>query len=149
MTAEGEESQGLRGRVERRAVLSHTRVVVVAGSSRVVITQGSILRYLAVLFTTMILAACGTAPDTSNATRAASPPQVLAPELRNASIDSVVQFLLTAAATDFRLHGPSGPIRFREVRIGHVLTPDSGNSTGCAASFCARRQKASISGRLS
>src|SRR5512135_2289556 len=83
------------------------------------------MRHLPVLFIAIALAAWCTAPGTSNVSQAASPPQVLAPELRDASIDSVVQFLLTAAATDFRHHGPSGPIRFRRVRIGHVVTPDS------------------------
>jgi hypothetical protein len=38
-------------------------------------------------------------------------------------MDSVVQFLLTAAATDFHTHRPPDPVRFREVRIGHVMTP--------------------------
>ena len=36
---------------------------------------------------------------------------------------TVVQFLLTAAATDFHTHRSPGPVRFRDVRIGHVLTP--------------------------
>jgi hypothetical protein len=36
---------------------------------------------------------------------------------------TVVQFLLTAAATDFHTHRPPSPVRFRDVRIGHVLTP--------------------------
>jgi hypothetical protein len=36
--------------------------------------------------------------------------------------DSVVQFLLTAAATDFRAHRPPDPLRFRDVRLGHVIT---------------------------
>lgn len=40
-----------------------------------------------------------------------------------ASIDPVVQFLLTAAATDFHTHRQSDPVRFRDVRIGHVMTP--------------------------
>jgi hypothetical protein len=35
---------------------------------------------------------------------------------------TVVQFLLTAAATDFHTHRPQGPVRFRDVRIGHVMT---------------------------
>ena len=38
-------------------------------------------------------------------------------------MDSVVQFLLTAAATDFHTHRPPYPGRFRDVRIGHVMTP--------------------------
>ena len=84
------------------------------------------MRYLAILFTTLGLAACSTAPVTRSESQAVSPTQVLAPELQKASIDSAVQFLLTAAATDFRTHRPADPVRFRDVRIGRVATP-SGN----------------------
>src|SRR3989442_8996167 len=73
------------------------------------------MRYLAILFTTLGLAACSTAPVTRRESQAVSPTQVLAPE--------VVQFLLTAAATDFRTHRPPDPVRFRDVRVGHVVTP--------------------------
>src|SRR2546427_8239578 len=84
------------------------------------------MRYLAMLFTTLGLAACSTAPVTRSESEAVSPTQVVAPELQQVSIDSVVQFLLTAAATDFRTHRPPDPLRFRDVRIGHVVSP-SGN----------------------
>lgn len=81
------------------------------------------MRYLAVLFATSILAACSTTPATpgaSGAARAAGAPA----EMRNASIDPVVDFLLTSAATDFRTHRPLDPVAFRDVRIGHVVTSD-------------------------
>ncbi len=81
------------------------------------------MRYLAILFATLGLAACSTAPVTRSESQAVSPTHVLAPELQQASIDSVVQFLLTAAATDFRAHRPPDPVRFRDVRIGHVVSP--------------------------
>jgi len=81
------------------------------------------MRYLAVLFATLVLAACGTSPVTRGGYQAVSPTQVLAPEQEKASIDSVLQFLLTAAATDFHTHRPPDPVRFRDVRIGHVMTP--------------------------
>jgi hypothetical protein len=81
------------------------------------------MRYLAVLFATLVLAACSTAPVTRSESQAVNPTQVLAPDLQKASIDSVVQFLLTAAATDFHTHRPPDPVRFRDVRIGHVMTP--------------------------
>src|SRR5262245_53167457 len=35
---------------------------------------------------------------------------------------TVVQFLLTSAATDFHSHRRLDPVRFRDVRIGHVMT---------------------------
>src|SRR5438128_10298067 len=80
------------------------------------------MRYLAILFTTLGLAACSTAPVTRSESEAVSPTQVLAPGLQKASIDSVVQFLLTAAATDYRTHRPPDLVRFRDVLIGHVVT---------------------------
>src|SRR5882672_3272408 len=81
------------------------------------------MRYFAVLFATLILAACSTAPVTRSGSKAVSPAQVLTPELQKASIDLVVEFLLTAAATDFHTHRQPDPVRFRDVRIGHVMTP--------------------------
>ena len=81
------------------------------------------MRYLAVLFATLVLAACSTAPVTRSGSPAVNPAQVLTPEPQKASIDPVVQFLLTAAATDFHTHRPPDPVRFRDVRIGHVTTP--------------------------
>ena|SRR5437867_2087649 len=71
------------------------------------------MQYLAVLFATLVLAACSTAPGTRRESQAVEP----------ASVDSVVQFLLTAAATDFHTNRLSDPGRFRDVRIGHVMTP--------------------------
>jgi hypothetical protein len=40
-----------------------------------------------------------------------------------ASMDSVREFLLTSAANDFHSHRPQDPVRFRDVRIGHVMNP--------------------------
>ena len=81
------------------------------------------MRYLAVLFATLVLAACSTAPVARRESQTVSPTQVPVPELHKASLDPVVQFLLTAAATDFHTHRPPDPVRFRDVRIGHVVTP--------------------------
>ena len=70
------------------------------------------MRHLAVLFATLVLAGCTKVP----VTRSESPP--VSP--------TVEQFLLGAAAADFHAHRPPDPVRFREVRIGHVITPDGG-----------------------
>jgi hypothetical protein len=80
------------------------------------------MRYLPVVISMLVFAACSTAPPRPNEPPAASSAQALAPGAQKASVDSAVQFLLTAAATDFHTHGPSGPLSFRDVRIGHVLT---------------------------
>ena len=72
------------------------------------------MRCLAVLFATLVLAGCSKAPITRGGSEAPSP--------------TVAEFLLTSAATDFLTHRPPDPVRFRDVRIGHVMTP-SGEKT--------------------
>jgi hypothetical protein len=67
------------------------------------------MRYLVVLFATLVLAGCSKSPVTRSESQAVSP--------------VVVEFLLTAAAVDFHTHRPPDPVRFRDVRIGHVITP--------------------------
>jgi len=71
------------------------------------------VRCLGVVLVALELAACST---DSPRIRAHS-------DLHDASIDSVAQFLLTTAATDFHNHRPPDPVRFRDVRLGHVKTP--------------------------
>jgi len=83
------------------------------------------MRYLAILVTALGFTACRTAPPHGNA-EAATPTQVPTADRQQASVDSVVQFLLTAAATDFLAHRPPDPVRFRNVRLGHVMTHDGG-----------------------
>jgi len=104
-------------------------------------TRGESMRYLAVLFATLGLAACSTAPVTRSESQAVSPTQVLAPELQKPSIDSVVQFLLTAAATDFRTHRPPDPARFRDVRIGHVMTSSGEEQYRLCGQFLPARER--------
>ena len=79
------------------------------------------MRFLVLAIVTAFLA-CSTAPSTRSESQAASPTQVRAPEREKASLDSVVESLLTAAATDFHTHRPPDPGRFRDVRVGHVMS---------------------------
>jgi hypothetical protein len=81
------------------------------------------MRYVVALFAALVPTACSTAPVTRTASQAVSPTQGVAPELPKASLDPVIQFLLTTAATAFHTHRPPDPVRFRDVRIGHVMTP--------------------------
>ena len=80
--------------------------------------------YLAVLFMAFALAACSTTPAKKAETPAATPAQANVPVQQKASIEPVVQFLLSSAAKDFHEHGPAGPLHFRNVRVGHVTNPD-------------------------
>jgi hypothetical protein len=82
------------------------------------------MRYLVFLFAALVLAACSATPVTRNQSQAVRSPQGVISESQKASMDSVVEFLLTSAATDFRTHGPYPILQFRDVRIGHDLTSD-------------------------
>ena len=82
-----------------------------------------IMKYLLVVFVTLMFAACGTAPATQSNPPAVSPTAVNTTAPQQASIDPVVKFLLTSAASDFHDHGPKGPLHFRNVRVGHVTDP--------------------------
>jgi len=75
------------------------------------------MRYLAGLFAALVLAACSTTPGTGSESQAASP-------VEKASMDPPVEFLLAAAATDFHTHRPPDPVHFRDVRVGHVMSPN-------------------------
>ncbi len=98
------------------------------------------MRYLAVLFATLVLAACSTVPAKRRESQAMSPTQELSPKLQEASIDSVVQFLLTAAAIDFHTHRPPDPVRFRDVRLGHVMTPSGEKQYRLCGQFLAAQE---------
>ncbi len=82
------------------------------------------MRYLPLLLAILMLADCSKAPVTSNKSPAVSPTQTAAAEPQQASIDSVVQFLLNSAANDFHTNRPPNAVRFRSVRLAHVTTPD-------------------------
>ncbi len=71
------------------------------------------MRHIAIIICLIFLIACNTRPKQPDN----SP--IKAPEV-SASTDSIVQFLLTAAALDFYNHRPPDPLRFRDVRLGHL-----------------------------
>ena len=80
------------------------------------------MRYVVALLVALMLAACNRTPVSRNPSQAASPGPVVAPEGQKALTDSPLEFLLTAAATDFHAHRPPFPARFRDVRFGHFMT---------------------------
>jgi hypothetical protein len=82
------------------------------------------VRYHVAFIVTLGLAACSVAPASRGQPQALGHAPAAAPAPENASLDSTLQFLLTAAATDFRDHRPPDPVRFRDVRLGHLTTPN-------------------------
>jgi hypothetical protein len=80
------------------------------------------MRHLMILFAASGLASCRSARPTHSDSPAMRPTEVPAPGRQAAAVDSVVQFLLAAAAADFHSHRPPDPVRFRGVRLGHART---------------------------
>lgn len=68
------------------------------------------MRVITILFCAFILLGCNSTPDT----RTASPKT-------NSDINSIVEFLLNSAASDFDTNGPS-VANLRNVRVGYLLT---------------------------
>ena len=65
--------------------------------------------------------ACSTAPGVRSTSRPASPTQAPAAVTQPAPTDSIAEYLLTSAATDFHDHSSPRPARFRDVRLGHFM----------------------------
>lgn len=82
------------------------------------------MKLLAVLIATVTLAACGSAPIARDTSISASTPKNSAPAQSIAAADSPEEFLLASAATDFHIHRPPTPSRFRHVRLGHRVQSD-------------------------
>ncbi len=87
-------------------------------------SPGTTVQIPAIAFITLILATCCTAQVTQNESRVAGSHQAPVAGLQKDSSDSVAEFLITSAAKDFHAHGPSGVLRFREVRFGHIADSD-------------------------
>ncbi len=97
------------------------------------------MHYLAFLFAVVLLAANTPLPAGQTKSQTGSQTQAKSAEQQMGPVDSVAQYLLTAAATDFHAHGPSGPLRFREVRMGHALSPDGANQYRLCGEFIRTR----------
>ena len=81
--------------------------------------------FFAILLSTILLAACNTAPAKQNNAATAPSNQANTATNQQTSLDpTVVEFLLTSAAKDFHDHKPPEPAQFRNVRIGHSATSD-------------------------
>ena len=81
------------------------------------------MRYLALLSVAIIVLAGTSTPTLQCEPQAGSRKHVVSHDTEKTELDSIVQCLLTSAATDFHAHGPAGPISFRDVRLGHIIRP--------------------------
>ena len=55
--------------------------------------------------------------------------------------DSVVQFLITSASNDFRIHQPPTPIDFRNLKFGYIKSPDNENTFILCGEFLSQENK--------
>jgi len=101
------------------------------------------MRYLH-MFALIVSLACSTASLRRSESQPQSPSQTQETELREAALDSVVQFLLNAAATDFHAHRPPDPVRFRQVRLGHITTSSEEKQYLLCGQFQPRQQEGMV-----
>ena len=81
------------------------------------------MRVLASIVFMLVLGACQTNSNRRSESNALRPAQALAPEQKEVAGEIPVQFLLTAAATDFHSQHRSHTLEFRNVQIGHEMNP--------------------------
>jgi hypothetical protein len=79
-----------------------------------------VMRHSVLLPAILCLATWTAVPIPRALAQGVSSAAVGAPEQQVASRDSVIQFLLAAAATDFLTHRSPSPVRFRKVRLAHT-----------------------------
>ena len=89
------------------------------------------MRCLAAVLSSILLGACSTAPTTRGQS-----------QLQKVSMNPPVEFLLTAAATDFHTHRPPYPVRLRDVHLGYVMTPDGTNQYMLCGEFLPAQESA-------
>ena len=89
-------------------------------------SPGSSARRLAVLLAALGVSACSKAPGTRGDAEPERRARAAAPVPPTTSLDSAAQFLLAAAAADFRAHPSPEPLRFRDVHVGHFRSPGGG-----------------------
>lgn len=86
-----------------------------------------------ILILVATLAACSTAPLHHGE-----------PRPQNAAIEPIVEALISAAVSDFQLHPPPGLSGFRNVRVGHLPNPDTGDRYVLCGQFLAQQDGRSV-----
>jgi len=81
------------------------------------------MRNLVIILVAFLFVSCINAPVTRTESSSVSSTQGVTHEPEKTSVDSVQQFLLAVAASDFYAHGPTSIIRFREVRFRYLVSP--------------------------
>lgn len=77
------------------------------------------LKAFTFIFIMSVMAACNT--NNKNESNNSSTEASQTTSVKETIPDSIVQFLITSAATDFHTHQPPTPVDFRNVEIGYLL----------------------------
>ena len=81
------------------------------------------MRNLAILLMALLIGGCSGSPAPHTDSSSVNETQMVTQGPEKSSIDSIQQFLLTTAASDFHTHGPSRVMRFRDVRFRSIVSP--------------------------
>jgi hypothetical protein len=82
------------------------------------------MRNLTILLASLLIGGCSKAPAPHSDSSSVKDTPVLTQGPEQSSIDSVQEFLLSTAASDFREHGPSQDLRFRDVRFRYFVSKE-------------------------
>ena len=87
-----------------------------------------ILLSISILIFTLLLTSCNSRSKNKNHSTKGSPDSISLTEMQNASQDSIVYFLLDAAAKDFHDHQPPVPVGFHNVQFKYLTKPNEGKT---------------------
>jgi hypothetical protein len=99
------------------------------------------LRYLVASLVALLFAACSTMPASRRESPPARPGQVSASD---GELDSLVQFLLAQAASDFHSHRPPEVAQVRNVHIRHVTTAGGAKQYMLCGEFLPARKEGKV-----
>jgi hypothetical protein len=93
---------------------------------------------ISVLMLMFFLASCKSTSNNNNNSSKGSTDSISFAETQNASIDSIVLFLLDASAKDFHDHQPPVPVGFRNVQIRNLIGSNAENHYMICGQFLAQ-----------
>jgi hypothetical protein len=86
-----------------------------------------ILLHISILLFTLFMTSCNSGSSNNNHLSKGSPGSISLTETQNASLDSIVLFLLGVSANDFHVHQRPIPVNFRNVQIRYLISQNAEN----------------------
>jgi hypothetical protein len=97
-----------------------------------------ILLPVSIIIFILFLATCRSGSSNNNHSSKDSHENIGLTETQNASLDSIINYLLDASARDFHDHQPPTPVSFRNVEIRNLIGPNEENHYMICGQFLAR-----------